>query len=42
MRKKAQETLLLAEAAAQETIKLEKEAEELQMKTDYLRKVTVS
>ncbi|NXT12421.1 S6OS1 protein, partial [Prunella fulvescens] len=38
MRKKTQETLQLAEAAAQETIKLEKEAEELQMKIDYLQK----
>ncbi|NXC83749.1 S6OS1 protein, partial [Cercotrichas coryphoeus] len=38
MRKKTQETLQLAEAAVQETIKLEKEAEELQMKTDYLKK----
>ncbi|NWH36433.1 S6OS1 protein, partial [Chloropsis hardwickii] len=38
MRKKTQETLQLAEAAAQENIKLEKEAEELQMKIDYLRK----
>ncbi|NXB10959.1 S6OS1 protein, partial [Cnemophilus loriae] len=38
MRKKTQETLQLAEAAAQETIKLEKEAEELQMKIDYLKK----
>ncbi|XP_056348887.1 protein SIX6OS1 isoform X3 [Oenanthe melanoleuca] len=38
MRKKTQETLQLAQAAMQETIKLEKEAEELQMKTDYLKK----
>ncbi|NXV65550.1 S6OS1 protein, partial [Molothrus ater] len=38
MRKKTQETLQLAEAAAQETIKLEKEAEELQMKIDCLEK----
>ncbi|NXO69733.1 S6OS1 protein, partial [Phainopepla nitens] len=38
MRKKTQETLQLAEAAAQETIKMEKEAEELQMKIDYLKK----
>ncbi|CAN8215637.1 unnamed protein product [Coccothraustes coccothraustes] len=38
MRKKTQETLQLAEAAAQETIKLEKEAEELQMKIDCLKK----
>ncbi|NWZ35764.1 S6OS1 protein, partial [Brachypodius atriceps] len=38
VRKKTQETLQLAEAAAQENIKLEKEAEELQMKIDYLRK----
>ncbi|XP_054142664.1 protein SIX6OS1 [Melozone crissalis] len=38
MRKKIQETLQLAEAAAQETIKLEKEAEELQMKFDCLTK----
>ncbi|XP_059330901.1 protein SIX6OS1 [Ammospiza nelsoni] len=38
MRKKTQETLQLAEAAAQETIKLEKEAEELQMKFDCLTK----
>ncbi|NXY32390.1 S6OS1 protein, partial [Pomatorhinus ruficollis] len=38
MRKKTQETLQLAGAAGQETIKLEKEAEELQMKTDYLKK----
>lgn len=42
MSKKAQETLWLAEAAAQETIKLEKEAEELQKKFDCLKKVTVS
>ncbi|NXM59943.1 S6OS1 protein, partial [Illadopsis cleaveri] len=38
MRKKTQETLQLAGAAGQETINLEKEAEELQMKTDYLKK----
>ncbi|NXB96308.1 S6OS1 protein, partial [Vidua chalybeata] len=38
MRKKTQETLQLAEAAAQETIKLEKEAEELQTKIDCLKK----
>ncbi|XP_066043041.1 protein SIX6OS1 [Chamaea fasciata] len=38
MRKKTQETLQLAGAAGQETIKLQKEAEELQMKTDYLKK----
>ncbi|NWX29605.1 S6OS1 protein, partial [Notiomystis cincta] len=38
MRKKTQETLQLAEAAAQETIKLQKETEELQMKIDYLKK----
>ncbi|NWX56996.1 S6OS1 protein, partial [Promerops cafer] len=38
MRKKTQGTLQLAEAAAQETIKLEKEAEELQMKIDCLKK----
>ncbi|NXL75408.1 S6OS1 protein, partial [Leptocoma aspasia] len=38
MRKKTQRTLQLAEAAAQETIKLEKEAEELQMKIDCLKK----
>ncbi|NXB76147.1 S6OS1 protein, partial [Donacobius atricapilla] len=38
MRKKTQETLQLAEAAAQETIKLEKEAEELQVKINYLKK----
>ncbi|NXF17762.1 S6OS1 protein, partial [Rhodinocichla rosea] len=38
MRKKTQETLQLAEAAAQETIKLEKEAEELPMKIDCLKK----
>ncbi|NXE65785.1 S6OS1 protein, partial [Calcarius ornatus] len=38
MRKKTQGTLQLAEAAAQETIKLEKEAEELQMKFDCLKK----
>ncbi|NWU45952.1 S6OS1 protein, partial [Hylia prasina] len=37
-RKKTLETLQLAEAAAQENIKLEKEAEELQMKIDYLKK----
>ncbi|NXV08792.1 S6OS1 protein, partial [Cettia cetti] len=37
-RKKTQETLQLAEAARQENIKLEKEAEELQMKIDYLKK----
>ncbi|NWZ84575.1 S6OS1 protein, partial [Poecile atricapillus] len=40
MRKKTQETLQLTEAAVQETIKLEKEAEELQMKIDYLKKAT--
>ncbi|NXU39969.1 S6OS1 protein, partial [Drymodes brunneopygia] len=38
MRKKTQETLQFAEAAAQETIKLQKEAEELEMKIDYLKK----
>nr|XP_054491362.1 protein SIX6OS1 [Agelaius phoeniceus] len=38
LRKKTQETLQLAEAAAQETIKLEKEAEELQVKIDCLEK----
>ncbi|NXW69164.1 S6OS1 protein, partial [Hirundo rustica] len=38
MRKKTQETLQLAEAAAQETAKLEKEAEELQTKIDYIKK----
>ncbi|NXA90334.1 S6OS1 protein, partial [Melanocharis versteri] len=38
MKKKTQETLQLAEAAAQETIKLQKEAEELQMKIDHLKK----
>ncbi|NWT11925.1 S6OS1 protein, partial [Vireo altiloquus] len=38
VKKKTQETLNLAEAAAQETIKLQKEAEELQMKIDYLKK----
>ncbi|XP_041572275.2 protein SIX6OS1 [Taeniopygia guttata] len=38
MRKKTQETLQLAEAAAQETIKLEKEAEELKTKIDFLKK----
>ncbi|NWZ70685.1 S6OS1 protein, partial [Acrocephalus arundinaceus] len=38
MRKKTQEALQLAEAAVQETRKLEKEAEELQMKIDYLKK----
>ncbi|XP_068048230.1 protein SIX6OS1 isoform X2 [Anomalospiza imberbis] len=38
MRKKTQETLQLAEAAAQETIKLEKEAEELQTKINCLKK----
>ncbi|NXY60097.1 S6OS1 protein, partial [Callaeas wilsoni] len=38
MKKKTQETLKLAEAAAQETIKLQKEAEELQMKIDCLKK----
>ncbi|NXP85372.1 S6OS1 protein, partial [Passerina amoena] len=38
VRKKAQETLQLAEAAAQEIFKLEKEAEELQMKFDCLKK----
>ncbi|NWS91554.1 S6OS1 protein, partial [Toxostoma redivivum] len=37
-RKKTQETLQLDEAAAQETIKLDKEVEELQMKIDYLKK----
>lgn len=42
MKKKTQETLQLAEAAARETIELQKEAEELQMKIDYLKKVTVS
>ncbi|NXN05079.1 S6OS1 protein, partial [Sylvia borin] len=40
MRKKTQETLQLAGAAGQETIKLEKEAEELQEKTDYLKKIS--
>ncbi|NWW18558.1 S6OS1 protein, partial [Falcunculus frontatus] len=38
MKKKTQETLQLAEAAAQETIELQKEAKELQMKIDYLKK----
>ncbi|XP_005520099.1 PREDICTED: protein SIX6OS1 [Pseudopodoces humilis] len=38
MRKKTQETLQLTEAAVQETIKVEKEAEELQMKIDCLKK----
>ncbi|NWR53248.1 S6OS1 protein, partial [Regulus satrapa] len=38
MRKKTQETLQLAEAAAHETIQLEKEAEEFKMKIDYLKK----
>ncbi|NXR25474.1 S6OS1 protein, partial [Cinclus mexicanus] len=38
LKKKTQETLQLAEAAAQETLKLEIEAEELQMKMDYLKK----
>ncbi|NWR20875.1 S6OS1 protein, partial [Emberiza fucata] len=38
MRKTTQETWQLAEAAAQETIKLEKEAEEIQMKFDCLKK----
>ncbi|XP_014726981.1 PREDICTED: protein SIX6OS1 [Sturnus vulgaris] len=37
-RKKTQETLQLAEAAARETIKLDKEAEELKMKIAYLKK----
>ncbi|XP_066178384.1 protein SIX6OS1 [Sylvia atricapilla] len=40
MRKKTQEILQLAGAAEQETIKLEKEAEELQVKTDYLKKIS--
>ncbi|NXC64122.1 S6OS1 protein, partial [Aleadryas rufinucha] len=38
MKKKTQETLQLAEAAAQETIELQKEAGELQRKIDYLKK----
>ncbi|NXP30934.1 S6OS1 protein, partial [Leiothrix lutea] len=38
VRKKTQETLQIAEAAGQETIKLEKQAAELQMKIDYLKK----
>ncbi|NXH83918.1 S6OS1 protein, partial [Edolisoma coerulescens] len=38
VKKKTQEMLQLAEAAAQETIGLQKEAEELQMKIDYLKK----
>ncbi|NWY29807.1 S6OS1 protein, partial [Pheucticus melanocephalus] len=38
VRKKTRETLQLAEVAAQETLKLEKEAEELQMKFDCLKK----
>ncbi|NXO77841.1 S6OS1 protein, partial [Sitta europaea] len=37
--KKRQETLQCAEDVAQKTIKLEKEAEELQMKIDYLKKI---
>ncbi|NXH34498.1 S6OS1 protein, partial [Myiagra hebetior] len=37
-KKKTQEMLQLAEAAAQETTELQKEAEELQMKIDYLKK----
>ncbi|NWW61831.1 S6OS1 protein, partial [Ifrita kowaldi] len=40
MKKKTQETLQFAEAAAQETIELQKEAEELQMKNDYLKKMS--
>lgn len=32
----------LVEATVQEAIKVEKEAEELQKKIDYLKKVTVS
>ncbi|NXE90267.1 S6OS1 protein, partial [Menura novaehollandiae] len=38
-KKKTQEMLQLAEAAAQESIKLQKEAEELEMKIDYLKKM---
>ncbi|NWV50952.1 S6OS1 protein, partial [Daphoenositta chrysoptera] len=38
MKKKTQELLQLAEAAAQETMELQKEAEELQMKIDYYKK----
>ncbi|NXA63921.1 S6OS1 protein, partial [Mohoua ochrocephala] len=38
MKKKTQETLQLAEAAAQENIELQREAEELQMKIDCLKK----
>ncbi|NWW03374.1 S6OS1 protein, partial [Oreocharis arfaki] len=37
MKKKTQEVLQLAEDAAQETIKLQKEAEEIQMKIDCLK-----
>ncbi|NXC00406.1 S6OS1 protein, partial [Orthonyx spaldingii] len=37
-KQKTQEMLQLAEAAAQESIKLQKEAEELEMKIDYLKK----
>ncbi|NWV36106.1 S6OS1 protein, partial [Grantiella picta] len=38
MKQKTQERFQLAEAAAQESIKLQKEAEALEMKIDYLRK----
>ncbi|NXY22024.1 S6OS1 protein, partial [Atrichornis clamosus] len=39
VKKKTQEMLQLAEAAAQESIELQKEAEELEMKIDYLKKM---
>ncbi|NWV07605.1 S6OS1 protein, partial [Ptilonorhynchus violaceus] len=38
MKQKTQELLLHSEAAAQESIQLQKEAEELEMKIDYLKK----
>ncbi|NXA81375.1 S6OS1 protein, partial [Thryothorus ludovicianus] len=39
MRKKTQETWKLAEEAAQKTMQLEKESEELAMKISYLKKI---
>ncbi|NWV77678.1 S6OS1 protein, partial [Dasyornis broadbenti] len=39
VKQKTQEILQLAEPAAQESIKLQKEAEELEMKIDYLQKM---
>lgn len=41
MRQKTQEMLKLAETATQESIELEKEADELEMKINYLKKVSV-